>query len=104
MNISMSLAMSMAGKPKPPSRTTSTRKTASGTVRSNSVCSKDFSLYKGVSDRPLGWKPKRPKRNPARLSTYNPNLGEPLIEMSVRKWDGAARRSVDWDGLRRVSI
>jgi hypothetical protein len=23
--------------------------------------------------------------------------------MSVRKWDGAARRSVDWDGLRRVS-
>ncbi|KAL2074493.1 hypothetical protein VTL71DRAFT_8271 [Oculimacula yallundae] len=100
MNISLSLAMSMAG-PKLPSRKSSLHTPTKGTVRSASVCSKNFSLYKGISDRPLGWKPKRPDRNPARLSTCNSTLGEPVIEMSVRKWDGAARRSVDWDGLRR---
>ncbi|KAK0125129.1 hypothetical protein ONS96_008993 [Cadophora gregata f. sp. sojae] len=101
MNISMSLAMSMAGKPKVPSRASSIRTPAKEPVRSSSVCSKDFSLYKGVSERPLGWNPKRPERNPGRLSFCNPTLGEPVIEMNVRRWDGAARRSVEWDGLRR---
>ncbi|CZS93292.1 uncharacterized protein RCO7_07768 [Rhynchosporium graminicola] len=101
MNISLSLALSMAGKPKPSSKSTSLPASTKGTLKCKSIASKDFSLYKGISDRPLGWKPKRPERKSARLSTWNIELAETVVKMSMRKWEGAARRSVDWDGLRR---
>ena len=61
-----------------------------------SETSKEFSLYKGVSDRPLGWKPRR--------STITPELGSTSRDMSMRRWDGAARTSTEWDGLRKVCV
>jgi hypothetical protein len=44
----------------------------------------------------LGWKPRKFSKNPALDST--------LRGMTVKKWDGAARSSSSWDGLRRVSL
>jgi hypothetical protein len=89
MNISMSLALSMAGPI--PSRNSSLSRAVN-----RSETSKEFSLYKGVSDRPLGWKPRR--------STITPELGSTSRDMSMRRWDGAARTSTEWDGLRRVCV
>jgi hypothetical protein len=96
MNISMSLALTMAGATKPPSRSSSLKQTFSGIERPHTTCSKDISLYKGKSDRPLGWKPRKFSKNPAFDST--------LRGMTVKKWDGAGRSSSSWDGLRRVSL
>jgi hypothetical protein len=98
MNISMSLALTMAGAPKPPSKSSSLRPVFDGIERPHSACSKDISLYKGKSDRPLGWKPR------TRKLAKNPALDSTAREMTVRKWDGAARNSSSWDGLRRVSL
>lgn len=88
MNISMSLALSMAGPI--PSRTSSLSRNMN-----RSETPKEFSLYKGISDRPLGWKPRR-------MATKTPELGSTSKDMSMRRWDGAARGSSEWDGLRRV--
>lgn len=55
---------------------------------------REFSLYKGVSDRPLGWKARRQAK---------PALGQATRDANVKKWDGAGRCKVEWDGLRRVS-
>ena len=88
MNISMSLAMSMAGTD--PSRNSSLTRSFN-----RSETPRDISLYKGISDRPLGWKPRR-------MSTKTPELGSTSKELSTRIWNGAARSSSEWDGLRRV--
>jgi hypothetical protein len=92
----MSLALTMAGAPKPPSRTSSLRPTFNEIERPHTACSKDISLYRGKSDRPLGWKPRKSSKNPALDSTGR--------GMTVKKWDGAARSSSSWDGLRRVRL
>jgi hypothetical protein len=88
--ISINMALTMAG-PKPPSRASSLRsKTQSENMpRPQSSTSRKFSLYSGISDRPLGWKPRKTE-NTAR-------------DMIVRRWDGATRRSTEWDSLRKVS-
>ena len=90
MNISMSLALSMAGPI--PSRTSSLSRNMN-----RLETPKEFSLYKGISDRPLGWKPRR-------LSTKIPELGSTSRDMNMRRWDGTARTSIEWDGLRRVCL
>jgi hypothetical protein len=51
-------------------------------------------LYKGISDRPLGWKARR---------QIKPRLGQVARDANVKKWEGATRHTSDWDGLRRVS-
>jgi hypothetical protein len=58
---------------------------------------RDSGIYKGISDRPLGW-----KRVSKRAAKASQQLGITAGEMKIRKWDGAARMSTDWDGLRRV--
>jgi len=62
--------------------------------RADSASSNNFSIYKGVSDRPIGWKQRR--------SVRNPGLGSTARDISVKRWDGAARQSSDWDCLRKV--
>jgi hypothetical protein len=96
MNIAMNMALTMAGPPKTPSRNSSLQTIGNEPDRTDPACSSNFSLYKGISDRPLGWKPRRSVRNLGLDSTAR--------DMSVRRWDGAARQSTDWDGLRRVSV
>jgi hypothetical protein len=54
--------------------------------RPKSTC---VSLYKGVSDRPLGWKPRKLVTTAAR------GLG-------LKRWDGMERNCNDWDALRKV--
>jgi hypothetical protein len=54
---------------------------------------REFSLYKGVSDRPLGWKHRRKAK---------PDIGQAAREANIKRWDGAYRTTSDWDGLRRV--
>lgn len=94
MNISLNMALSMAGAPpKTPTRTSSLASTGNGISRTASTNS-NFTLYKGFTDRPLGWKNRR--------SSKIPTLGSTASDMSVRRWDGAARSSREWDGLRRV--
>jgi hypothetical protein len=90
MNISMSLALTMAAPV--PSRNSSLSK-----IMNRSETPKEFSLYKGISDRPLGWKPRR-------IATKTDELGSTSKDLSMRRWDGAARSSLDWDGLRRVCV
>jgi hypothetical protein len=51
-------------------------------------------LYNGVSDRPLGWKPRR--------SVRNPGLGSTAKDINIKRWDGAARVSSEWDDLKKV--
>lgn len=53
----------------------------------SSTSNRKFSLYSGVSDRPLGWKPRKATKT--------------ARDLSVRRWDGAARRSTEWDSLRK---
>ncbi len=95
--ISINMALTMAG-PKPPSRTTSLRtiRPVHNMNRPASSSSQSVSLYNGVSDRPLGWKPRR--------SARNPGLGSTAKDMNIKRWDGAARLSSEWDGLRKVII
>lgn len=64
--------------------------------RTDSAASNNFSIYKGVSDRPIGWKQRR--------SVRNPGLGSTARDISVKRWDGAARQSSDWDCLRKVYV
>ncbi|CZR66173.1 uncharacterized protein PAC_16074 [Phialocephala subalpina] len=91
MNISRNMALSMAGAPpKTPTRTSSL---SSHSISRPASASSHFSLYKGLSDRPFGWKNRR--------SSKLPTLGSTASDMSVRRWDGAARSSKEWDGLRR---
>ena len=90
MNLSMSLALTMAGPI--PSRSSSLSRNMN-----RSETPREFSLYKGISDRPLGWKPRR-------SSTKTPELGPTPRDTSMRRWDGAARTSTEWDGLRRVGL
>ncbi|KUJ21146.1 uncharacterized protein LY89DRAFT_681755 [Mollisia scopiformis] len=83
----------MAGTPpKTPTRTSSLASTGKAISRPASTNS-NFTLYKGFSERPLGWKHRR--------SSKLPTLGSTASDMSVRRWDGAARSSTEWDGLRR---
>ncbi|KAG9234850.1 hypothetical protein BJ875DRAFT_292121 [Amylocarpus encephaloides] len=56
---------------------------------------REFPLYKGVTARPLGWK--RGWKGASRV----PQLASTARDMKIRKWDGAARMSTEWDGLRR---
>jgi len=91
MNISLNMALTMA---RPLNRNSPTSIPEGCTDRTNSACSNNFPLYKGISDRPIGWKQKR--------SVSNPGLGSTARDMSVRRWDGAARRSTEWDCLRKV--
>jgi hypothetical protein len=94
--IVVNMALTMAGPPRPSSRTSPLQTPGIGTDKTDSVSSNNFSLYKGISDRPTGWKQRR--------SARNPGLGSTAREMSVRRWDGAARQSTEWDSLRRVSF
>jgi hypothetical protein len=100
MDINMSAISTMSKSPPPrPSRTTyisegGTCNTSNKARESN----KKSSLYCGVSQRPLGW-----KQGWNSTSRY-PKIGCTAKDMKVKKWDGAARMSTDWDGLRRVSI
>ncbi|CAL3965018.1 unnamed protein product [Diplocarpon coronariae] len=85
----------------PPSRSFSSQPPRSATERPNSSCSKQFSLCREVSDWPLGWRRKIHAGNPSGISSIDFALGEPVLEMTSKKWDGAARRSTYWDGLKR---
>jgi hypothetical protein len=97
MNISMNMALTMARPPQPPTRSSSLRTfiplngSDKYNMESPDSVSSQFSLYKGISERPLGWK--RLSRDPE-LRSRN---------MNIRRWDGAARTSKEWDGLRKVS-
>ena len=86
----MSLALTMAGPI--PSRSSSLSRNMN-----RSETHKEISLYKGISDRPLGWRPRR-------SSTKTRELGSTSRDMCMRRWDGAARTSTEWDGLRRVCL
>lgn len=90
MNISLNMALTMAR----PSSTSPLSSPGSCHERADSVSSNSFSIYKGVSDRPIGWKQRR--------SVINPGLGSTARDISVKRWDGAARQSSDWDCLRKV--
>jgi hypothetical protein len=54
---------------------------------------REFSLYRGVSDRPLGWKARR---------KVVPDVGQAARDANIKRWDGVSRTLSDWDGLRRV--
>ncbi|KAE8451972.1 hypothetical protein EG329_002136 [Mollisiaceae sp. DMI_Dod_QoI] len=87
------MALSMAGAPpKTPTRTSSLACNVNEISRPASTSS-NLTLYKGLSDRPFGWKNRR--------SSKIPTLGSTASDMCVRRWDGAARSSREWDGLRR---
>ncbi|KAE9379332.1 hypothetical protein N431DRAFT_553574 [Stipitochalara longipes BDJ] len=90
MNISLNMALTMA---RPPSQNSPIQIPRSCTDRADSASSNNFSLYKGISDRSIGWKQRR--------SIRHPGLGSTARDMSVRRWDGAARRSTEWDCLRK---
>lgn len=93
MNISMNMALTMAHTLQPTSKTSLLKTSSSDNClnRSKSAAS-PFSLYKGLSNRPLGW-----KRSPR-----NPELRSGIRNMNMRRWDGAARTSTEWDSLRKV--
>jgi hypothetical protein len=107
MNTSLSMALSFTGSyngPAPPLRTSSLRQDRPGSVTcshsnmtsSNGTGSRgEISLYKGVSDRPLGWKPRR---------KIKLELDQHLSSISPKRWDGLARTKTNWDGLRRVNL
>lgn len=59
------------------------------------VACKRISIYKGVSDRPLGWKPRRHQIKPQAGTARDAN---------IRKFDGAEQTSSEWDALRKVSV
>jgi hypothetical protein len=54
---------------------------------------REFSLYRGVSDRPMGWKARR---------KIVPDIGQAARDANIKRWDGLSRTTGDWDGLRRV--
>lgn len=93
----MSMALSMAGAAsQPPSRAKSFTSTRTTIGRSSSIrefgVTREFSLYKGISERPMGWK----------KTSRAPELGTTAGEFGIKKFDGKARLSTDWDGLRKV--
>lgn len=108
-NTSVSLALSFATSvttaptPIPPPRTSSlcrgpgndkyAQSEMGYTSEMNSP--REFSLYKGVSDRPLGWKHRR---------KVVPDIGQAAREANIKRWDGPNRSISDWDGLRRVCL
>jgi hypothetical protein len=98
MNISFvrpSLLSTMDSEAKPEGRPGSVAAARSG-LQSNSILDQPasrLSIYKGVSNRPLGWKSKKSSKPTLRPSGLNVN---------VKRWDGVARMSIGWDGLRRV--
>lgn len=53
---------------------------------------RELSLYNGVSNRSRGWK------------SRNLDDGRAAHLAHLRKWDGAARMSYDWNQLRRVGV
>ncbi|TAQ85723.1 hypothetical protein B7494_g5946 [Chlorociboria aeruginascens] len=86
----------MAGAPVPPSRSSSLRSSHyPDPERPGSMASEGFSIYKAVSYRPFSWN----VGESARTST----MDSPVRDTGsvIRKWDGAARMSVPWDGLRK---
>ncbi|KAI9740685.1 MAG: hypothetical protein M1818_004649 [Claussenomyces sp. TS43310] len=101
MNTSISLALSFAGVPNSPTRRPSLSNMQSGarmgsmTSISEKDMSSNISIYKGISDRPLGWKPRR---------HVKPIVTNPARDANIKKFDGATNISTEWDGLRRVSI
>lgn len=97
VSISISLALTMAG---PAAKTSTQRKNSTktpldGRKRAESTREREFTIYKGVSDRPLGWKARRAAR-----TTATGQMGRDVL---IRKWDGAVRRSIVWDDMRRVN-
>jgi hypothetical protein len=104
---SISLARSFATSvttvpsPIPPLRTSSLRQGPTNVECAQAETSathemegpREFSLYKGVSDRPWGWKHRR---------RVKPDIGQAAREANIKRWDGANRTTSDWDGLRRV--
>lgn len=54
----------------------------------------EVTIYKGVSDRPLGWK--------RRKSTKRASLARDL-DFEAQRWDGRCMMASPWDGLKRVS-
>lgn len=51
--------------------------------------------YSAYGRNTASWKARKTIRKPTTLT-----MGR---DMNLRRWDGAARRSTEWDGLRRVS-
>jgi hypothetical protein len=107
MNTSLSIALSFTGSykgpPVPLLRTSSLCQDQPGSIiHSHSSMAfscwrgsrGEISLYKGVSDRPLGWKPRRTKLE---LNQYSSST-------NPKRWDGLAGTKTDWDGLRRVNL
>lgn len=108
LKTSLSMAYSFAGSfttaPTPPQtpsnslpHSTEMKETASSTMDSTSrpQNQKEFSLYKGISNRPLGWKHRKSTKPPA---------GQTAHDAKIKRWDGAARTTTEWDGLRRVCL
>lgn len=100
MNICMNMALTMAHPPQPPSRVSSLRSSTQfggpdNHVDGHNPVPSHFSLYKGVSERPLGWK---------RSTTRNPEFRNRAPIMNIKRWDGVARRSTGWDSLRKVRV
>jgi hypothetical protein len=93
MSLAASLALSMASsQSKTPSSNSSVR-TVIGPARPDSGASR-ISVYKGKSERPLGWKPKR--------TSKQISVDSITKQIDMKKWDGGARTAKVWDGLRKV--
>ncbi|EPE10809.1 hypothetical protein F503_05904 [Ophiostoma piceae UAMH 11346] len=54
--------------------------------------SKDFALYNGVSNRSRGWKSRKPGESTEPQTARH---------TGIKRWDGNAKTSTAWDGLRR---
>ncbi|KAF4635000.1 hypothetical protein G7Y89_g3101 [Cudoniella acicularis] len=80
---------------RPPSRAKSSSMAPDNMGRSSSIRDfgkpREFSLYKGVSNRPFGWK----------RASRVPEMGATARDFGMKKFDGVARQSTDWDRLRK---
>lgn len=103
VSLALSLATSVTTAPAPPRasslRRSGFRNNKHAPSKLNSIYEMDrpreFFLYRGVSDRPLGWKARR---------KIVPDIGQAARDANVKRWDGVSRTTTDWDGLRRVSF
>ena len=99
--VSMKLAQSFAGAPVSSPSTPTSRPGSVAAARAKlfaqglGPAKSEISIYKGVSDRPLGWK-RRKSDGKLRLARES--------ELCVQRWDGRNRMASPWDGLRRVSV
>ncbi|TVY33012.1 hypothetical protein LSUB1_G007807 [Lachnellula subtilissima] len=90
MDITMNMALTLSRPPQLLSQPSSLRVSQPYSMEKSEYAPSQFPLYKGVTERPLGWK--RSSRTPE-LRSRNTT--------KIRRWNGAAKTSTEWDGLRK---